>query len=381
MAETTKTSVSGIYSSVACSPDNGYCRLEDLRTLNDQRKALLPESQPPSPPSKSMKAEDDVKMTDVEDSQADKTLNGDETEEEDTTRRKRRRPYSSKLRKREEEQLRKEKEKPEKTANKGPAQSKQLIKVIKEIQKKEDIVKKCEEEVAVIDNDLREADCPRTRVLGKDRFWNRYYWFERNGMPYGGLPNSSTASAEYANGSIWIQGPDELEREGYIDLAPEYQDEYKAKFNMTVPERKAMEEGKTSVYNARQWGYISEPEQVEELIRWLDPRGFNELRLRKELVSFKDKIMEHMEKRKAYLESPKEDEKKEETKRMSTRIREKTPDPPPYRCLQWENTTALEELGHLHSDPPPPPRARKQTRKREAVAEAAPPPAPKSRRR
>ena len=336
---------------------------------------------PPSPPLNPVKADEDVKMTDVEDSIISREENGEETEEDATSRRNRRRPKSAKQRKREESQARKEKEKVEKAVPKPPAQSKQFIKILKDIQKKEDLIKNCEEEIAVIDNDLREADCPRTRVLGKDRFWNRYYWFERNGMPYGGLPDSSTASAEYANGLIWVQGPDDLEREGYIDLPQDLQDEYKAKFNMTVPERKAMEEGTTGVYNARQWGYISEPEHVDELIKWLDPRGFNEIKLRKELLNYKEKIAKHMENRKAYLARTEESEKKEETKRMSTRIREKTPDLPHYRCLQWENTTALEELGHLHSDPPPPPRSRKQTRKRQALSDAPAAPAPKTRRR
>ncbi|KAM0395678.1 hypothetical protein ACHAO7_005638 [Fusarium culmorum] len=356
--------------------------IEDLRQLNEQKKILLPDNMPPSPP----KEEDgDVKMAEPDDSIMSREADGEETEE-DQSARKRRRPLTAKQRKQEEEQtLKKEKEKAAKMAKtpKPPAQSKQFIKLLKDIQKKEDVMKKCEEEIAVIENDLREADCPRTRVLGKDRFWNRYYWFERNGMPYGGLPDSSTASADYANGLIWVQGPDELEREGYIDLPADLQEEYKAKFNMTVPERKAMEESNTSVFNAHQWGYISEPEHVDELIKWLDPRGFNELKLRKELLAFKEKIAKHMQSRKTYLSAEEENDKKEETqKRMSTRIRDKTPDTSNYRSLQWENTTALEELGHLHSDPPPPPRSRKQTRKREAVNDApAPAPAAKTRRR
>ncbi|KAL7767430.1 hypothetical protein ACKLNR_001731 [Fusarium oxysporum f. sp. zingiberi] len=352
--------------------------IEDLRQLNEQKKILLPENMPPSPP----KEEDgDVKIADPEDSIISRGGDGEETED-DSSARKRRRPQTAKQRKQEEEEARK-KEKAAKVAKtpKPPAQSKQFTKLLKDIQKKEEVIKKCEEEIAVIENDLREADCPRTRVLGKDRFWNRYYWFERNGMPYGGLPDSSTASADYANGLIWVQGPDELEREGYIDLPAELQEEYKEKFNMTVPERKAMEEANTSVFNAHQWGYISEPAHVDELIKWLDPRGFNELKLRKELLSFKDKIAKHMESRKAYLSKEEDGDKKEENhKRMSTRIRDKSPEAPNYRSLQWENTTALEELGHLHSDPPPPPRSRKQTRKREAVNDA-PAPAAKSRRR
>jgi hypothetical protein len=295
-----------------------------------------------------------------------------------------RRRQSDKQKKAQEENDRKLKEK-EKAAKETiklpPGQSKQYAKLLKDIQKKQDLIKKCEDEIAVIENDLREADCPRTRVMGKDRFWNRYYWFERNGMPYAGLPDSSTASAGYANGCLWIQGPDELEREGYIDMPPAFQEEYKAKFNMTVPERKALEEGKTSVFTAREWGYIAEPDHLDELIKWLDPRGFNENKLRKELVTFREKMIANMENRKKYLADTDDREKKEDTKRSSSRIREKTPEARNYKCLQWENTMALENLGHLHSEPPPPPRARKQTKKREALQEAAPAPAPKSRRR
>jgi hypothetical protein len=308
-------------------------------------------------------------------------------------------------RKLEKEQERKEKAE---AAAKVPKQSKQFIKLLKDIQKKEDEIKKCEDEIAVIDNDLREADCPRTRVLGKDRFWNRYYWFERNGMPYGGLPDSSTAAAGYANGCIWVQGPDELEREGYIDMIPEYQDEYKAKFDMTVPERKLREEGPTHVFNARQWGYLSEPEDVDGLIDWLDARGFNELKLRKEIVTYRDKIIKNMENRKEYLklpeinqleaaaaaeeippvvanESPKRGGSGGKPKRMSTRggggatarsaAQTATPEPPAapvFRCLAWQNTTALEELGHLHSEQPPPPRknAKKKAARESAVSVA-----------
>lgn len=301
--------------------------------------------------------------------------------------------------------LEKELERKEKAeaAAKIPKQSKQFVKLLKDIQKKEDEIKKCEDEIAVIDNDLREADCPRTRVLGKDRFWNRYYWFERNGMPYGGLPDSSTAAAGYANGCIWVQGPDELEREGYIDMVPEYQNEYKAKFDMTVPERKLREEGPTHVFNARQWGYLSEPEDVDGLIDWLDARGFNELKLRKEIVGYRDKIIKNMENRKEYLKTAEEAKAAAETetaaapseepeeispkrsgksKRMSTRgagarsaAQTATPEPPApppsFRCLAWRNTTALEELGHLHSEQPPPPRKAKGKKSRESAASAA----------
>ncbi|KAM0334419.1 hypothetical protein ACHAQA_001445 [Verticillium albo-atrum] len=359
--------------------------VEELKVLNDQRKALLPETNPQDP----TKTEDGTKAAEADSpakaSTPAKDEEGSESDEDAPARKNGRRANDRTIerqRKRKEEQERKEKAA---EAAKVPKQSKQLVKNAKDIQKKEDLIKQCEDEIAVIDNDLREADCPRTRVLGRDRFWNRYYWFERNGMPYGGLPDSSTAAAEYANGCIWVQGPDDLEREGYIDLSKEHQDEYKAKHDMTVPERKKMEEGATSVFNAAQWGYYDDPEQVDNLVRWLDPRGFNELKLRKEILNFKDKIAKNMENRKKYLApAEKEEEESKEPKRgVATRTRlQQTPEPTNYRCLAWENTVAMEELGHLHSEPPPPPRNRKQAKKRQAVDPTPEPaPAPKTRRK
>ncbi|KAL7626575.1 hypothetical protein AAE478_003347 [Parahypoxylon ruwenzoriense] len=351
--------------------------IEDLKTLNEQRKILLPENMPPSPPAEETEVTDangDVKMADAEDSPEEPSEEAGESDVDVNARRSSRRGgvrAAERQRKREE----RERKKGAELAAKMPKQSKQFVKLLKDIQKKEDYIKKCEDEIATIDNDLREADCGRTRILGKDRFWNRYYWFERNGMPYAGLPNSSTASAGYANGCIWVQGPDDMEREGYIDMIPEHQDEYKAKFKMTVPQRKKMEEGRTSVFNARQWGYYSEPSEVDSLLNWLDPRGVNELKLRKEILSYKDKIITHMENRMKYLGAADEEEekekvkdngKKEEPKRMSTRTKiPTTPEPTHFRCLNWTNTVAIDEFGHLHSEPPPPPKtkSRKGARK------------------
>ncbi|KAK2604843.1 hypothetical protein N8I77_007741 [Diaporthe amygdali] len=377
--------------------------IEELKALNEERKILLPENLPPSPSHEPVDANGDVKMDDAGDLTPAEEEVPDEDEPPRSVARGLRRGQDRAAERQRQKEREEEKRKEAEAAKAVPKQSKQFVKVLKDIQKKEDLIKKCEDEIAVIDNDLREADCARTRVLGKDRFWNRYYWFERNGMPYAGLPNSSTADAGYANGCIWIQGPDDLEREGYIDLAPEWQNEYQAVFNMTVPERKAKEEGPTSVFTARQWGYIDDPKDVKKLIDWLDPRGFNELKLRKELVNFSDRILKHMENRQAYLAASEaeakaaEEEKEKEAKtngttgkRMTTRTRNAaTPEPTPqYRCLQWENTTAIEELGHLHSDQPPPapPKgkkggARKKETAKEVVEEPVPAVKTRSRRR
>ena len=221
-------------------------RAEELRLLNEERKILLPANMPPSPVPENAQMNGDTSMQDappveeVQDSVEEDVMDTDDDPKSGRSLRRGLDRAADRKRKRDAEQEKKEKAEAE---AKVPKQSKQFTKLLKDIQKKEDLIKKQEEEIAILDNDLRENNCPRTLVLGKDRFWNRYYWFERNGMPYTGMPDSSTADAGYANGRIWVQGPDDIEREGFIDMPEEWQNEYRAKFNMTVPERKKLEDG------------------------------------------------------------------------------------------------------------------------------------------
>ncbi len=298
----------------------------------------------------------------IQDSVDDEIMDTDEDPHQGRSLRRGNDRAAERKRKREAEQEKRDKAEAE---AKVPKQSKQFIKLMKDIQKKQDAITECEDEIAILDNDLREADCPRTRVLGKDRFWNRYYWFERNGMPYAGLPNSSTVDAGYANGCIWVQGPDDIEREGYIDMKDEWQDEYKRKFNMTVPERKKMEEGPTSLFNANQWGYYEDAESLDALIAWLDTRGFNELKLKKELQLYRDRIIRNMEARKEYIHPTEGNSVGSGSKRMSTRKKEQHVECPVHRCLAWRNGLALSELGHLHVDEP---RVRKSAKKAKPAA-------------
>jgi hypothetical protein len=102
------------------------------------------------------------------------------------------------------------------------------------------------------------------------------------------------------------------------------------------------------------------------LISWLDIRGYNEVKLHKELKLYRDRIAKNMTKRHEYLNPPEDKSVESGPKRMSTRRKEQHVDHTAHRCLTWHNQTAITELGHLHSDPP---RARKPAKK-----VAAPPP-------
>ncbi len=329
--------------------------MEKLRSLHEERKVLRPENSSPSPQPE-LEELIDSKM-DIDGDEGDQEREVDSDDEEPPQGRSLRRANHRALqRKKRQEEERERKEKASAVKAKKPSkQAKQYEKLLKKIDEIKATIRKYEEEVATIENDLREADCPRTRVLGKDRFWNRYYWMERNAMPYAGLPTSSTADAGYANGCIWVQGPDDLERQGFIELSEAENAQYRNAFQMSVPERKMLEEGSTHVFTARQWGYYDDPDQLDKLIGWLDIRGNRENKLRKELQAQREKISFHMSKRKEYLSS--NDDKKSESGEPTTKISTRTKtyiDPTGYRCLAWKNTTAVSENGHLHSEPKPP---------------------------
>ena len=327
--------------------------MEDLRSLHEERKALRPENSSPSP---HVELEElihsKMEIDDEEDPDREAEFDDEELHQGRSLRRANDRALQRKKRK-EEEKERKEKASAEK-AKKPTKQTKQYEKLGKKIEEVKAKIRDYEEKMAVIENDLREADCPRTRVLGKDRFWNRYYWMERNAMPYAGLPTSSTADAGYANGCIWVQGPDDIERVGFIELSDAENAQYRNAFQMTVPERKLFEEGPTHVYTARQWGYYDDPDQLDKLIGWLDVRGTRESKLRKELQAQREKISFHMSKRKEYLSS--NEDKKSESGEVIARVSTRTKtyiNPTGYRCLAWRNTVAVSENGHLHSEPKP----------------------------
>lgn len=329
--------------------------MEELRLLHEERKALQPESTSLSPPAE-LEEFSELKMEADDEEAADEDEVLDSEDDEPHQGRSLRRATNRALarkKKQEEEKERKDKAQAEK-AKKPSKQEKQYDKVLKKIEEVKERIKEYEEEVCTLENDLREADCPRTRVLGKDRFWNRYYWMERNAMPYAGLPDSSTANAGYANGCIWVQGPDDLEREGFIELSTPENEQYYRAFNLTVPERKVYEEGETHTFTARQWGYYDDPDYLDMLIGWLDVRGVREIKLRKELQAQRDNISIHMRKRKEYLSM---DDKKSEASEPMTRVSTRTKtyaEPIGYRCLAWKNLTAINENGHLHSEPKPP---------------------------
>jgi hypothetical protein len=178
-------------------------------------------------------------------------------------------------------------------------------------------------------------------------------------MPFGGVPHTSTAHYNYASGRIWVQGPDEIDRAGLIDLDKDLQASYVQVFDMTMLERKDKEEGETHLETAEQWGYIDEPEKVDQLMGWLDERGLREKALKKELLSWREIIVDCMKKLREHLDevaakklgNASEEGQVQQPTRVSTRTKTYVDlDRTEWQCLLWRNTLALDQFGIVHSE-------------------------------
>lgn len=336
---------------------------DELFKLDIERKILLPLNTPASPVES--KDNHDVSMAGTEDGKDD-GAEGSSSEEPQTTNRRMRNAAKQTKRKRESEAAKKEKAKKAKAEAAKTKQQKEWEKLLDAIEKKKEELRTCEASINELDDDLRETLVHRSKILGKDRFLNKYYWFEHNGIPYGGVPTSSTAEYGYANGRIWVQGPDDYEFQPNLEEPALSQD--MAEFGWTVPQRKEQEEGSTHLSNSLDWGYYDDPSDIDKLIAWLDERGVREKALRKELQMFRDRIAEYMLKLKEHFEEEEKSKAEEEetAPRVSTRNKayaEKANEDSKARCLLWTNSIMRDDMGYNHAEEYEPPRKKRGTAK------------------
>ncbi|XP_014557849.1 glycosyltransferase family 57 protein [Bipolaris victoriae FI3] len=331
---------------------------DELCKLDLERKIHLPDNTPASPTDAKASEEADVSMVSANEDTKD-AVAAETNDEDDTTASKTRtRPSNKNKRKAAAEDARKEKVKKAKAEAERNKKQKEWEKLLAAIERKKDELKDCEANINELDDDLRETLVHRSKILGKDRFLNKYYWFEHNGMPFGGVPNSSTAEYGYANGRIWVQGPSEYELGPNLEEPALAQD--MERFGYTVPQRKEREEGSTHLSTATEWGYYDDPEDIDKLLAWLDERGLRERALRKELQAFRDRIAEYMLKMQQHLQEsnkPEEEEEEDENKpRVSTRNKTQADEAPKDRCLHWTNSIMRDEFGYNHFEEYEPPK-------------------------
>ncbi|KAK9365417.1 hypothetical protein V1509DRAFT_585261 [Lipomyces kononenkoae] len=236
-------------------------------------------------------------------------------------------------------------------------------KLVENFENAQAAVHKCVSTLKQAEIDLRVLDVQRTRPLGRDRFYNRYWWFESNGLPTGLGPHG------YLMGRIWIQGPSEEDQEIFVKNGRAMYDE------MSLYERKDKEVGTDGQINdTNEWGYYDDPADIKELYYWLGSKGLREPRLRKDLDARRPRIEAPMVARRKHLcldrqQTDKDKEKlpqpdsrdgsaygdDDEPLRRSTRQREKIASQEEsehiqkdFQFLAWRNRAAMQQLGRTH---------------------------------
>ncbi|KAK6543868.1 hypothetical protein TWF694_000592 [Orbilia ellipsospora] len=319
--------------------------IEELKACEDERRQLMPESEM-SFPAPDPEGEGDTKM-----SNGYNTPEIDhENEDSDSSRPAIRRPSNRAA----ERKRKREQEKEKEEANAKIQESMQKYKrACLSVDKAKAKIRQEEAAIAELDNDLRESDCARLRLLGRDRFWNRYWFFERNGMPYAGIPTSSTADSGYAMGRLWIQGASLEEQKEFLDLDRVINNDTNdgTRASMSIKERRKKEEGNAALRGPEKWAYIDEPDDLQLLVEWLEVKGERELKLKKEFDTYMEYMVNSMEARKKYLAPRESNQGGEVVVRMSTRTKS-VAQVPVQRCLKWKNNLAAERLGHYHHEQP-----------------------------
>lgn len=119
--------------------------------------------------------------------------------------------------------------------------------------------RRLEEEVGKLDRRLEGIErefrkllgAIRVKALGKDRFHNRYWWFD--GMGSASLVGSG-GIALYGTGRLFIQGPSEFDLQQLEKRAKEE--------NEDLSSRKIEEEDEDGIFGSGGWGIYTEIEEV-----------------------------------------------------------------------------------------------------------------------
>ncbi|KAL5535354.1 hypothetical protein ACEPAF_3448 [Sanghuangporus sanghuang] len=149
-------------------------------------------------------------------------------------------------------------------------------------------VGKLERRLEGIERDFRKAlGVVRMKPIGKDRFYNRIWWFD--GCGTSSLMGSG-GSVQYATGRLFIQGPSQFDQE-ILDRRTEDD----------IVERRLEEEGEEGMLGPGDWACYSEIEEMDQFVAWLNPKGARELALKNALAKWWDLLGAGVRKRCADL--------------------------------------------------------------------------------
>ncbi|KAF5382960.1 hypothetical protein D9757_006384 [Collybiopsis confluens] len=114
----------------------------------------------------------------------------------------------------------------------------------------------------------------RVKPMGKDRFYNRIWWFD--GLGSGSLV-ASGGTTQYGAGRIFIQGPSEIDLEHMMRRTDD---------EISVQARRLEEEGQEGMLGPTDWAVYSDVDELEEFLAWLNPKGQREVALKQALTKW-----------------------------------------------------------------------------------------------
>jgi hypothetical protein len=162
-------------------------------------------------------------------------------------------------------------------------------------------VNKLERRLEGIEREFRQLlGSVRVKPMGKDRFYNRIWWFD--GMGSASLLGSG-GIVQYGTGRLFVQGPSVFDQE-ILDRREEGD----------VRVRRLEEEGEEGMLGVGEWAVYTDLEevgecgphihtlrsaclQVDEFTAWLNPKGNRELALRNNLLKWSPHIVSGIRKR------------------------------------------------------------------------------------
>ena len=146
---------------------------------------------------------------------------------------------------------------------------------------------KVERRLEAIEREFRQLlGTVRVKPLGKDRFYNRIWWFDGCGTTASLM--GSGGVVQYGTGRVFIQGPSEFDAE-ILDRREEGVE--------GISSRRQEEEGEDGILATGEWGVYTEVEEIQQLVLWLNPKGIREAALKTAITKWWEHIAPGIRKR------------------------------------------------------------------------------------
>lgn len=138
-----------------------------------------------------------------------------------------------------------------------------------------------------IDREFRKySQAPRLLPLGRDRFFDRYWWFDGVGAASLLGPGGAVT---YSTGRLYVQG---VNAEEWTAICASNE-----QGALQLDERRKNEHQEEGLLQSDEWAVYSEPEQIDELTSWLRAKGNRENALRIQLARFRPYLQAGMRRR------------------------------------------------------------------------------------